>query len=85
MAEIRLLEAVDEQLLRSLVKGQAKTPLEFLYLEAGATPIRVLISSRRLTYHQKILKRDHTEHTRRIDEEQVQNPSTGDFFPTTRK
>ena len=26
-----------KQLLRSLVKGHAKTPFEFLYLEAGAT------------------------------------------------
>ena len=38
--EIRMLEKVDEHLLRSLVKGQSKTPLEVLYLEAGATPIR---------------------------------------------
>ena len=63
--EIRLLEAVDEQLLRSLVKGQAKSPLEFMYLEAGATPIRFVISSRRLTYHQTILKRDDTELTKK--------------------
>ena len=55
--EIRLLETVDEQLLRSLVKGHAKTPLEFLYLEAGTTTIRFILSSRRLTYHQTILKR----------------------------
>ena len=30
--EIKMMETVDEYLLRSLVKGHSKTPLEFLYL-----------------------------------------------------
>ena len=55
--ELRMLEAVDEHLLRSLVKGHSKTSIEFLYLESGALPIRFLISTRRLLYHQTILKR----------------------------
>ena len=54
--ETKILETVDEYLLRSLVKGHSKTPLEFLYLEAGAIPIRMIISSRRLLFHQTILK-----------------------------
>ena len=58
LAEIRLLEKVDEYLLRVLVKAHSKTPLEFLYLEAGALPIRFIISSRRLLYHNNILKRE---------------------------
>ena len=33
-----MLESVDEHLLRSLVKAHSKTPLEFLYLEAGEVP-----------------------------------------------
>ena len=64
--EIRKLEIVDEHLLRSLVQGHSKLPLEFLYLEAGATPIRFLISSRRLMYLQTILKRDNDELVKRI-------------------
>ena len=46
--EIKLLESVDEHLLRSLVGGHAKTPLEFLHLEAGAIPIHFILSCRRL-------------------------------------
>ena len=46
--ELRMLESVDEHLLRALVKGHSKTPLEFLYIEVGAIPIRHLISCRRL-------------------------------------
>ena len=33
--EIKMMETIDEYLLRSLVKGHSKTPLEFLYLEGS--------------------------------------------------
>ena len=65
-ADIKTLETIDEYLLRALVKGHSKTPLEFLYLEAGALPIRFLISSRRMIYFQTILKRDENELTKKI-------------------
>ena len=77
--EIKLLESVDEHLLRSLVKGHAKTPLVFLYLEAGAVPIRFLISCRRMIFLQTILKRDNKELTKRIYKAQRDDPSPGDF------
>ena len=77
--EIKILETVDEHLLRSLVKGHSKTPIEFLYLEAGAIPIRYIISSRRLIYHQCILKRNDQELTKRIYSEQKRNPNKGDL------
>ena len=44
----RMLEVVDKHLLWSLVKGNSKTPLEFLYLEAGNIPIMYVIYCRRL-------------------------------------
>ena len=78
-AEIKILETVDEHLLRALVKGHSKTPLEFLYLEAVAIPIRFIVSSRRLIYHQNILKREDNELIRRIYTEQLKNPTDGDF------
>ena len=48
--ELRMMESVDEHLIRSLVKGHSKTSIEFLYLESGALPVRFLISSRRLLF-----------------------------------
>ena len=77
--EIRILETVDEYLLRALVKAHSKTALEFLYLEAGAIPIRFIIASRRLIYHHNILKREEKELIKRIYKEQKKNPSKGDF------
>ena len=64
--ELRMLETVDEHLLRSLVNGHAKTSKEFLYLKAGAIPIRFIISSGRLLYLQTIIKRSEDELTKRV-------------------
>ena len=51
-------DAVDEYLLRSIFKAHRKTPLEFLYLETGTTPIRYILASRRLNYLHNILHRE---------------------------
>ena len=45
--DMKVLESIDEHLLRSLVNGHSKTPLEFLYMEMGSTPIRHIVSCRR--------------------------------------
>ena len=83
--DIRSLEAVDEYLLRSLVKGHSKVPIEFLFLEAGAIPIRFLISCRRILYLQTILKRNDNELIKRIYRAQAQDPSPGDFIELVKK
>ena len=78
--EIGMLEKVDEHLLRALVQGHSKLPIEFLYLEAGAMPIRFIISCRRLLYHQTILKRPEEELIMRVYTAQKSDPLPGDFF-----
>ena len=78
--EIKRLEEVDEHLLRSLVNGHAKTPLEFIYLETGSIPLRFVISSRRMCFLQIILRRKDSELTKRVYKEQRENPLKGDFY-----
>ena len=78
--EIKMLERVDEHLLRSLVKGHSKLPLEFLYLEAGAMPIKFILKCRRILYLQTILQRPEEELTRRVYDAQKRDPLHGDFF-----
>ena len=78
--ELKGLEGVDEHLLRSLVHGHSKTPLEFIYLETGAIPIRYVISCRRMIYLQTILKRSNEELTKRVFEAQKQSATKGDYF-----
>ena len=50
-----------------------------MYLEVGVIPIRYVLASRRLSYHQTILQRDDSELTKRIYLEQRKNPTSGDF------
>ena len=50
--ETKRLEEVDEHLLRSLVHGHAKTPLEFIDLETGSIPLRYIIACRRMCFLQ---------------------------------
>ena len=78
--DLKALETIDEHLLRSLVDGHAKAPLEFLYLEAGVPAIRHLVSCRRLLYLQTILKRPEEELTYRVLMAQKDDPSPGDFI-----
>ena len=78
--ETKRLEEVDEHLLRSLVHGHAKTPLEFIYLETGSIPLRFIIACRRMCFLQTILRREDSELTRRVYKEQSDNPLKGDFY-----
>ena len=64
----------DEALLRYLLDCHSKVPLEFLYLESGAIPVRFILSGRRINYLKTILNRDPEELIRRIYEAQLLNP-----------
>ena len=55
ITDIKLLEKVDESLLRGILNAHSKIPVEALYLETGSVPIRYIISSRRLVKEDKEL------------------------------
>ena len=63
-----------------MVKAHAKTPLEFLYLETGAIPIRHVIASRRILYLQTLLKREEGELTKEVYLAQKVEPTKGYFY-----
>ena len=78
--DILSFEKLDESLLRCLLGAHSKTPLEMLYLESGATPIRFVLASRRLSYLQTIIKRDDEELTKRVLKAQIESPLPSDFI-----
>ena len=78
--EIKLLEKVDECLLRSILNAHSKIPVEALYLETGSVPIRYIISSRRLMYLHSIIQKDPKELVRKVYEAQKEDVSPGDFY-----
>ena len=73
------LEKIDENLLRFVLGAHAKAPLETLYLESGAIPIRYIVASRRMCYLQTIVKRDDTELTKRVFNAQLEYSCHGDY------
>ena len=48
--ELELLETVDLQFLRSVLKTPRSTPKEMLYLETGCVPFREMIRKRRILF-----------------------------------
>ena len=54
-AELNLLETVDVQFLRSVLRAPRATPKEMLFLELGCVPLRELIKKRRILFLHYIL------------------------------
>ena len=79
-SDIRILEKVDESLLRGIMKSHSKIPLEALYLETGSLPVRFILTSRRLMYLHSILQKNKEELVRKIYDVQKKDSSPGDFI-----
>ena len=80
---ITQLEYVDNQLLRFIVSGHAKVPVEFLFLETRSKPIRFVITSRRLNYLKQIWDREDSELIKRLYKAQQSSP--GDWCEQVNK
>ena len=74
------LEVMDRMLLCYILGAHSKIQTEFLYLETGTTPLKKVISSRRIMYLQTILKRSDTEITKKVYEAQKSDPVKGDWL-----
>ena len=55
-AELDLLETIDVQFLRQILRSPKTTPKEMLFLELGCIPLRELIRKRRILFLQYIVK-----------------------------
>ena len=76
---MKRLEAVDEALLRNILKAHSKTPLEFLYLETGSLQLRWIVAQRRIVFMQQIMRRHDNDLLKKVFLAQKQNPTQGDF------
>ena len=78
--QIAQLERVDHHLIRTILEAHSKTPIEFLYLETGALPVKYVITSRRLNYLKHIhMLKDH-ELVKRVYQAQRNDPRKGDWW-----
>ena len=71
-------------MLRLILQGHSKTPIELLYLETGTVPIRYIIKARRLTYLRNILTKNKNELISRVYYAQKRKPVRDDWFLTVK-
>ena len=81
-AELDLIETIDLQLLRQLLKAPKGTPKEMLYLELGCIPFREMIRERRMGFLHYILNEDKKSLINRFFEAQVKNGNKKDWCKT---
>ena len=78
-AHIKSLEAIDEALVRGILNAHRKTPVNFLYLEVGATPIRWIVAQRRISFLHHIMCKENNELVKKVLKAQKENPTSGDY------
>ena len=77
---IQGLAKPDQSLLRGLVSGHSKVPLEFLFLETGCVPVPQIHACRRMIYLHTILTKESHELVWRFYEAQKFDSLPGDFY-----
>ena len=70
---------IDQYLIRGLLYSHSKTPLEHLYLETGALPVKYIIISRRLIYLKEIIDRPDSEIINKVYKCQRAKPDPRDW------
>ena len=85
LKDVSELEKVDEALLRGILEAPAKTPIEALYLELGATPIKFLLMIRRINYLHHILMQEEGSMLYEVLMAQIEAPVKGDWVHLVRQ
>ena len=83
-AELNLLETVDVDLLRGILKAPKSTPKEMLFLELGILPLREILRKRRLGFLHYILQQKSDSLIRKVFEAQNKYPTSKDWVTMVR-
>ena len=79
VSQVESLEAIDDALLRNILKAHSKTPTEFLYLETEAVSLWWIIAQRRIIFMKHIDERHEDKLTKKVFLAQKEHPNKGDF------
>ena len=72
--DIQMLEKIDEQLLRKILKAPSKTPKEMLFLELGCIPLWLIIRSKRMNFLHYISNQPNASILKKVLDEQLKKP-----------
>jgi hypothetical protein len=75
----------DHKILREIIGAQCKVPVEMLYLETGAIPIKSVMAVKRIIYLHNIVSRDNSELLYRVYFAMKNEPIKGDWINIVRK
>ena len=76
---IKLLERVDENLLRRIFSAPKSSPLPSLYLESGTIPVHIQIKGKRLLFLYYLLNQEKNTLLSKILYDQINNPIPNDW------
>ena len=79
-AELELLETIDVQFLRSILRAPKSTPKEMLFLELGCVPFRELIKKRRISFLHYILNENQDSMMYTFLQSQLKNKRPRDWI-----
>ena len=78
--ELELLETIDLQFLRNVLKTPKSTPKEMLYLETGCVPFRDIIRKRRILFLHYILNEKPSSILRKVLTKQIETKKPKDWI-----
>ena len=78
-AELNMIETVDLELLRKILKAPQSTPKESLFLELGVLPLRKIILQRRMNFLFYIIRQKNDSILARVFNTQMKNRTSKDW------
>ena len=83
--DLKELNIIDHKILREIIGAQCKVPVEMLYLETGAIPIKSVMAVKRIICLHNIVRRDKSELLYRVYSAMKNEPIKGDWINIVRK
>ena len=84
-SDLNMIETIDLEFLRKILKAPMSTPKEILFLELGVLPLRELIKQRRLNFLFYIIQQKNDSIIKKVFESQVRNRTKKDWITTVLK
>ena len=81
-ADLNMIETIDLEYLRKILKAPISTPKEILFLELGVLPLREIIKQKRLNFLFYIIKQKSESMIKRVFEAQVKSRTKKDWIST---
>ena len=77
-----MIETIDIEFLRKILKAPVSTPKEILFLELGVLPLREIIKQRRLNFLFYLIHQKNESMLKRVFQSQMKNRTKRDWIST---